>query len=77
MKSVGEILPISVHGDGSSASFVLGEQKSHSKHAHMASLGHLLTSLSGSIRQQHETCGRATVMWPSPVRIAKWLLAWV
>ena len=43
---------------GSSASLVLGEQKSNSKYAHMASLGHLLKSLSGFIRQQHEACGR-------------------
>jgi hypothetical protein len=46
----------------SSASFVLGKQKLHGKHAQMASLSHLLVLLSGSIRQQHGTCGRGTLM---------------
>ena len=40
------------HDMGSSASFVPGKQKLHSKHAQMASLSHLLALLSGSIRQQ-------------------------
>ncbi len=40
------------HESGSSASFVLGKQKLHGKHAQMASLSHLLALLLGSIRQQ-------------------------
>jgi hypothetical protein len=50
---------------GSSASSVLGKQKLPGKYAHMASLSHLLAFLSGFIRQQHETCGRAHFIWPS------------
>ena len=65
-KGVEEILPKFGNCHDSSASFVLGEQKPRGKHAHMESLSHLLALLSGSIRQQHGTCGRATVMWPSP-----------
>jgi hypothetical protein len=47
---------------GSSASSVLGKQKLRGKHAPMASLSHLLAWLSGSICQQHGTCGRTTKM---------------
>jgi hypothetical protein len=55
------------HHSGSSASSVLGKQKPRGKHAHIALLSHLLAFLSGSIRQQHGTCGRASFIWPSPI----------
>jgi hypothetical protein len=58
-KGVEIALPKCVLFHGSSASSVLDEQKPRGEHMQTASLSHLLALLSGYIRQQHATCGRA------------------